>query len=40
LILPTVDLVVAINEAVRDSDEWFEEVDDPVDLAAWDRLLA
>ena len=26
--LPTVELAVAINEAVREGDEWFEESDD------------
>ena len=26
--LPTVDLAVAINEAVREVDEWFDEADD------------
>ena len=26
--LPTVDLAIAVNEAVRESDEWFEERDD------------
>ena len=26
--LPTVDLAVAINEAVRELDEWFDESDD------------
>lgn len=26
--LPTVDLAVAINEAVREADEWFDESDD------------
>lgn len=28
MILPTVDLAVAINEAVRESDEWFDDDDD------------
>lgn len=28
MIVPTVDLAVAINEAVRESDEWFDEDDD------------
>jgi len=26
--LPTVDLAIAINEAVREGDEWFDERDD------------
>ena len=30
---PTVDLAIAINEAVRESDEWFDEPDDLERLA-------
>jgi len=32
--LPTIDLAVAINEAVRESDEWFDEPDDIARLAS------
>jgi prophage maintenance system killer protein len=31
--LPTVDLAIAINEAVREGDEWFEDADDLERLA-------
>ena len=31
--MPTVELAVAINEAVREGDEWFEESDDLERLA-------
>ena len=31
--MPSVDLAVAINEAVRERDEWFEESDDLERLA-------
>jgi pimeloyl-ACP methyl ester carboxylesterase len=31
--LPTVDLAIAINEAVRENDEWFDEPDDLERLA-------
>ena len=31
--LPTVDLAVAVNEAVREADEWFDESDDLERLA-------
>ncbi len=31
--LPTFDLAIAINEAVRESDEWFDEPDDLERLA-------
>jgi prophage maintenance system killer protein len=31
--LPTVDLTIAVNEAVRESDEWFDEPDDLERLA-------
>ena len=33
MILPTSDLAIAINEAIRGSDEWFEEDDDLERLA-------